>query len=88
MKKASKMMAMVLTARQPLAYPINSEPSLFACQQCSKKVTREHINVWEWRSHDHIRAANTRSAQLCDACKPPYRQTVTPSCAKLIEKMR
>jgi hypothetical protein len=77
-----------LTSREPLAFPINSEPNLFMCQACSKKVTREHINVWERRSHDHIRAANTHSAQLCDKCKPPFRQNVTPSCAEHIEEMR
>jgi hypothetical protein len=63
-------MASRLTAYPPLAYPMHSEPQLFACQACSKKVTREHINVWERRSHDHIRATNTRAAQLCDTCKP------------------
>jgi hypothetical protein len=59
-----------LTTKEPLAFPINSEPTLFCCQACNRKVTREHINVWERRAHDHIRAKNTRSAQLCDKCKP------------------
>lgn len=61
---------MVLTNLEPLKFPINSVPPLFVCQVCSRRVERAHINVWQWRSHDHIRARNTRAAQICDSCRP------------------
>ena len=64
-------LAAVLTTMEPLAYVIKSNPALFTCSRCSKRVTREHVNVWQWKSHDHIRAQNTRTAQLCDVCAPP-----------------
>ena len=60
----------VLSDAEPLAYPAQATPRLFGCMQCSRKVTREHIHVWQWRSHDHIRGANVRTAQLCDQCAP------------------
>jgi hypothetical protein len=59
-----------LTQYEPLRFPVGGGVAIFKCQACCVAVTREHINVWQWRSHDHIRASNTRSAQLCDKCKP------------------